>query len=188
MNSICTTQTCQFVDQLLKQQLLPAITDYLNRQYQIHVTVDELYALSAKPIAAEPVVIPLLQSTTCIWKSNHGKSQVGKVCGKPTANGTEYCSACLKKKTVQKKLAMPTTVKQITTVDIHYDEKLDYYVEYTMGYLFIENEQKNDYIAVGKLVNGTPVSLSDNDVTMLTQLEFEYNSHYDLNQDVVKID
>src|SRR5437868_5459918 len=125
MNQLIATHVNPFVDILLQQHVLPAIVTYVNDTYQIALTVDELMHLaSPQPVEEPTAVTTIALPTKCVWTSNHGKSG-GKVCGKPTVNGTEYCSTCVKKKTVQKKLAAPTptTTKQKTNIDLHLDDE-----------------------------------------------------------------
>lgn len=99
MNNIdvLTIETTNFVNSLLKDKILPKIVKYVNER-------ESITPLHSNELV-EYLLLPNLKTTThikhnsnklCIWEFKRGKYR-GDSCGKPTIDGSDYCSSCSKR-------------------------------------------------------------------------------------------
>ena len=116
------TNTTNFVNELVKDVLLPIVVDYINQHDQPQsITTDELeqvLQLNTKFIKRNSVPIETDYNKKCIWEYKRGKSK-GDLCGKPTVRGKNYCSTCIKRSVfTPKQVSQDVTKTQIIFDDI----------------------------------------------------------------------
>lgn len=98
------TNTTTFINELVKDVMLPIIIDYISQHENPHaITQQELeevlnlnnpkYGSHSK---RSTVSVETDYNKKCIWEYKRGKSK-GDLCGKPVVRNENYCSTCIKR-------------------------------------------------------------------------------------------
>ena len=144
-------------NEIVINNLLPIIIDYINKQYQLEITSKELEGvLENTKWLSTPTY-----SKTCLWEYKRGKRKY-EPCGKPTVNKTNYCSVCIKRSALKPKQLNQVKPKNffeelpINNVNDGYklelevfDKQLQLYKERYLNFIF-KREDQNHFKLIGK--------------------------------------
>jgi hypothetical protein len=163
-----TQNTVQYINDLVKNIVIPPLVDYINEQYQQSLTYKELEEVlqlnKTKFVNYQPK--KSIQSNgsnynkKCIWEYKRGKYK-GDLCGKPTVDDSEYCSTCIKRSSFTAKPSsnnhskleiipseFPQSMeKDVVQTDLEvFDAENDLYKDQRFNFIFRKHDEETLYI------------------------------------------
>jgi hypothetical protein len=147
----------------LTVEIFPVIVRDLQER-GVEISIEELITM---------VMQPKSSSNKCMYQYKRGENK-GQLCGKPVAEGTNYCSNCLK---TRKNLGLDShnsieerdlLVNNSLTVVVH-DESRHLYRDPNTNFIIYQTASRPP-TAIGQLVNNKIHPLTDPQIQMATEL------------------
>lgn len=162
INNYINIQTSTFINELIKNYVLPTIITHVNEKYNINITLEELFNLLELTNLKSKYKPKLNLQKQCIWKFKKGELEE-YFCGKPTVEGSDYCVSCNKRynkkiQTLSNNIISPNDLpksnysyKPILNVSV-FDKEKQLFIEPLYNYIIHAKQTKDGKIneIVGK--------------------------------------
>lgn len=185
---IINTDTTTFITDLIRNVVLPTVTVYVNDNYNINITTKELEETLKLPNSK--YFSNFNQNThfkknssnntnkKCIWEYKRGKLK-GDLCGKPTYDDTNYCSACIKRSalSIKKNVDVDDKNDDFSFMDMPKSNLTDNVIEYDLE---IYDSEKNLYKDKYNFIYKRE---SDDKITIVGLLDYISERMHDLTEE-----
>lgn len=194
---ILTQNTINYINELIKNVILPIVVDYVNDHDKQDITVNELeevlqlnnskyshYQVNKKGSSESDY------NKKCIWEYKKGKNK-GELCGKPTIKNTNYCSTCIKRSVITPKQSSEDFVKSqinfddfpmstendIFNLDLEdYDADNNLFINQASNFIF-KRYDENTFKIIGKAdntKNNLMYKLTHEDIIKINTMKYPY--------------
>lgn len=196
-----TNNTSGQINEMIKNNVLPQIVNYVNKHSERTFTVQELedvlllHQVNYTPIVTKKRKKHVLnkEGKSCQWEFKRGDTK-NTFCGKVAIEGSDYCAACSKRKVVvQSQNSTKNSTKSFSIENLPKSSESDYRIidahSFDEKRSLVHNRMHNFIIHVdGKTFHvvgtGDPLDskamkkLTEEDIVRCNEIGYPYNEHY----------